>query len=278
MNWQEKQTFFRLLWTQERLSDLTVMYRKLNIFTYKRTINKSTTPSLNSLQTGENINNVGWKKPPKKPQITQTDGSIWWWWLPEIIYKRRAVVVCAEDVKCLCLQLKSKSTEGEHWPRAVMSQQGRGVLVTSSRGAATLLPLLICTIAPPMGRQTLLLLVQLYCERPGAIWHHSAVRWAVIQPGLADCQWRGLLLLMQMGEFPLPLSQAEPQVNLLWTCLSYFYLFFFLDQCVNNYKTGCRLNSLSLLKVKVRILEFETSASMSSTTLTASPFVSLSAW
>lgn len=62
----------------------------------------------------------------------------------------------------------------------------------------SLLPLLICTAAPPMGRQTLLLLAPLYCERPGAIWHHAAVRWAVIQPGLADCQWRGLPLLMQI--------------------------------------------------------------------------------
>lgn len=72
------------------------------------------------------------------------------------------------------------------------------LLVTASRGAASLLPLMICTTAPPMGRKTLLLLVPLYCECPGAIWHHSAVRWAVIQPGLADCQCRGPPLLMHI--------------------------------------------------------------------------------
>lgn len=57
-------------------------------------------------------------------------------------------MVCAEDVKRLCLQLESKSTKGEHWPRAGTSQQDRGVLVTASRGEASLSPLLICTVAP----------------------------------------------------------------------------------------------------------------------------------
>lgn len=172
-------------------------------------------------------------------------------------------MVCAEDVKCLCLQLKSKSTKGEHWPRAVMSQQDRGVLVTVFRSAASLLPLLICTTAPPMGRQSLLLLVPLYCKCPGAMWHHSAVRWTVIQPGPADCQGRGLLLLRQkvMGTFSYPLlfSQAEPQVNLLSTCLSCFYLFTFSWTCVWIITgLGCRMNLGNVPNVEVRALEFET--------------------
>lgn len=59
MNWQEKQHFFRLLWTQEQLIGmLLTVFCKLNVF--KTTINKSTILSSNSLQTAENAKNVGW--------------------------------------------------------------------------------------------------------------------------------------------------------------------------------------------------------------------------
>lgn len=112
-------------------------------------------------------------------------------------------------------------------------------------GAASLLPLLICTADPPTGRRTLLMLFPPYCECPAATWHRSAVRCAVIRPGLTDCQCRGLLLLMQMEgrgwvvggnfSFPLPPSPAQSRVNLLWTSLSCFQL------SVNNCRSGCGL-------------------------------------
>lgn len=198
---------------------------------------------------------------------TQTDGSIWWWRLHEIIYKWRAAVVCAEDVKCLCLQLESKSANGEHWPRAAMSQQDRGVLVTASRGAASLLPLLICTAAPPMGRQTLKLLVPLYCERPGAIWHHSAVRWAAIRtrPRWLPVQ-RAAVTHADGGVgggrrfhfLFLFLRQSHRWLCFEPVCHAFLPFHIFKDLCVNNYTSGCRLNSLSLLNVKVQTPEFET--------------------
>lgn len=205
MNRQEKQPLFRLLWTQKQVTDTLVsVLSQLNRFTFKRMINKTANRSSNSLQNWWKCTIQHNTFPltlthrglcEERQKQARTDGSIWWWRLHEIIHKGGA----AADVKCLCLRLESKSTKGEHWPRAAMSQWDRGGFRWQCpRGAASLLPLLICTAAPPMGRKTLLLLVLLYCERPRAIWHCSGVRWAVIQPGFADCQCGGLPVLMHM--------------------------------------------------------------------------------
>lgn len=84
-----------------------------------------------------------------------------------------------------------------------------------------------------MGQQTLLLLFPVYCECPGATWHHSAVRCPVIQPSLTDCQCRGLQVLMQMGKaFPSPLplfeqtsSRVAGELHLYFESLPYAFKF-----------------------------------------------------
>lgn len=81
-----------------------------------------------------------------------------------------------------------------------------------------------------MVQQTLPLLLAVYCECPGATWHHSSVRCPVIQPSLTDYQCRGLPVLMQMGKaFPscLPLfKQASGRWvrSIFWIFVSCFQL------------------------------------------------------
>lgn len=109
-------------------------------------------------------------------------------------------MVCAEDVKRLCLQLESKSTKGEHWPRAGTSQQDRGVLVTASRGEASLSPLPICTVAPRWDGRP-------FCCSSRSIVNTPELsdttglpgELSSIQPGRADYQCRGLPLLVADG-------------------------------------------------------------------------------